>query len=489
MDITLISPYLDICSYGIRSLSSVLRENGFSTRLIFLHDIKSLLRNDPDFPRKYHPRVVKELVDLCTDSDFVGISLMSNYYDRSLELTKAIQANAGKEVIWGGVHPTLMPDECIQLADMVCVGEGEYAVLEFMKKRRDEEDFYDSKNFWFKKNGDIIKNPLMELITDLDKIPVQDISLQEHYTLTWEQDDIIRMDEKILESLIMEGLALGNRKHFFQVIATRGCPHKCSYCCNYTIETLYPGQRHIRRRSVRNLIDELVYIKEKMPYLELFAFTDDSFLAAKTEWLEEFSEEYRRKVGLPFFCLTSPVTINRKKLELIVDMGLHIIEVGMQTGSDRTRKMYNRHIPNDKVIEAAKILNEFKERIFPPVYDVILDNPFESTKDKLETIKLMHCLPHPKIFQYFSLTYYPGTLVLKMAKDAGIVKDIVKDVYRKYYFSKEYNYVNFLYLLAEKKIPSWLFYILSNPLIVYTLNTIIPGNLLKLIIRKFQGRG
>jgi len=488
MDITLISPYLDICSYGIRSISSVLRGEGFKTRLIFLHDIKALLKNSPDFPRRYHPNVLKGVVDLCEDSDLVGISLMSNYYDRSLELTRAIKARLDVPVIWGGVHPTLMPEECVELADLVCVGEGEYALLDFMKKRKNGGDYYDSKNFWFRRDGETVKNPLMELIQDLNAIPIQDISLEEHYALNWEQDRIIPMDDGMLKSLIMEGLALGEGKHFFQVIATRGCPHKCSYCCNYAIEALYPGQKHIRRRSVKNLIDELVYLKERMPYLELFAFTDDSFLAARMEWLEEFRDEYKSKVGLPFFCLTSPVTINRKKLELIVDMGLHIIEVGMQTGSEKTKSMYNRNIPNEKVVEAAWVLNEFKDRIFPPVYDVILDNPFETVKDKLETIKLMHSLPHPKIFQYFSLTFYPGTLVLKMAQEAGIVKDIVEDVYRKYYFSKDYNYINFLYLLAEKKIPSWLFSILSHPALVHILNLMIPGKFLKELIRKIQGR-
>lgn len=489
MDITLISPYLDIFSYGVRSLSSTLREHGYSTRLIFLHDLKALTEGNFDYPRKYHPAVLDGVVELCQDSDLVGISVMSNFYDRSLELTRTIQERTGVPVMWGGIHPTLMPEECIELADMVFIGEGELALPEFMKKRKGGIDYYDSSNFWFKRNGEIIKNSLLDPIQDLNSIPMQDISLEEHYTINWEQNKIIEMDEKVFESLTTNGMSIGDRKPIFQVMATRGCPHKCSYCCNYAIEKLYPGHGRIRRRSVGNLIDELVYIKGRIPSIELFAFTDDSFMAADSDWLNEFSEEYKSKVGVPLFCLSSPVTINRKKMDLFVDTGLYSIEIGIQTGSAKTKKMYNREISNESVVKAAKLLNEYRDKIYPPVYDIILNNPLERITDMLDTVRLMHSLPHPKIFNYFSMTFFPGTLVLEMALEAGVVKDMIEDVYRKHYFIYGYKYINILYLLAEKRIPGWIFSILTNTALAYILNAILPEKLLKYLVTKAKNRG
>jgi len=286
----------------------------------------------------------------------------------------------------------------------------------------------------------------------------------------------------------MDGLALGKGKHFFQVMATRGCPHKCSYCCNYAVEALYPGQGKIRRRSVDNIMKELVYLKNMMPYLELFLFTDDSFLAANSKWIQEFRDKYKEKIGLPFFCQTNPVTITPKTMETIIDAGLQIINLGLQTGSERIKKMYNRHIPNEKVTQAAKLLHQYKDKLYPPIWDVILDNPWETVKDKLATVKLMHSIPAPKIFQCFSLTFYPGTLILKMAKEAGFIDDMVKTVYRKYYFAKDYTYTNFLYKLAEKDVPDWIFSILCNSILAYTLDAIIPSKLIRRIVKRIQNK-
>jgi len=450
--------------------------------------MRSLQRYSPNFPRKYNKNVLKRITELCQDADHVGISLMSNYFDRSLEITNEIHDNLDIPVIWGGIHPTLIPEDCIKYADMVCVGEGEYAMAELLQKRKDGKDYHDTNNLWFKHNGNIIKNPLRDLVNDLDTLPMQDVCYDEHYTINWEQDDIIKIDPVVMKSLIMDGLVLGEGKHFFQVMATRGCPHKCSYCCNYAIETLYPGQGKIRRRGVDNLIEELVYLKEMMPYLELVLFTDDSFLAANSKWLEHFRDEYKKKIGLPFFCQTNPVTITPKTMDTIIDAGLQIINLGMQTGSDRIKKMYNRNIPNEKVINAAKLLNQYKDKLYPPIWDVILDNPWETIKDKLETVKLMHSIPSPKIFQCFSLTFYPGTLIQKMAKEAGLIDDMVKDVYRKYYFAKDYTYSNFLYKLAEKDIPDWVFSILSFPVLVHVLNAVIPSKLFRRVVKAIQGK-
>jgi len=75
-----------------------------------------------------------------------------------------------------------------------------------------------------------------------------------------------------------------------------------------------------------------------------------------------------------------------------------------------------------------------------------------------------------------------------MAKEAGFIDDMVKTVYRKYYFAKEYTYINFLYKLAEKDVPDWIFSILCNPIIVYTLNALIPSRFLRRLIKKIQGK-
>jgi len=44
----------------------------------------------------------------------------------------------------------LIPEDCINYADIVCIGEGEYAMAELLQKKKEGKDYTDTRNFWFK---------------------------------------------------------------------------------------------------------------------------------------------------------------------------------------------------------------------------------------------------------------------------------------------------------------------------------------------------
>ena len=73
-------------------------------------------------------------------------------------------------------------------------------------------------------------------------------------------------------------------------------------------------------------------------------FCDDSFLAASSEEIEQFSEAYRDAVGVPFFVLATPETVTDDKLSCLVDAGLRHVEMGIQSGSPTTLEAYGRPI-------------------------------------------------------------------------------------------------------------------------------------------------
>ena len=216
---------------------------------------------------------------------------------------------------------------------------------------------------------------------------------------------------------------------------------------------------------------ELEIVKEKMPYIELIAFSDDSMTAVSEQVMREFCEEYKRRIDMPFFVLVSPPTVSEKKCEYLVDAGMHLVEMGIQSGSDCTNRMYRRSISNEQVVRAANILNRHKDRIFPPVYDVILDNPYESRADMLKTIRLLLQLPHPYIIQFFSLTFYPGTELWDRARKDGIIEDAVENVYRKYYHDFNKSFLNFLVLAIHNRFPKPLVQLLSNSSVAAVLDS------------------
>ncbi|RLC47959.1 MAG: radical SAM protein [Candidatus Coatesbacteria bacterium] len=474
MKVTLISPYLDVLALGIRGISSFLKANGVECELIFLPDHEALLAEKPHFEYRYPDSLMDDVVQACSGSDLVGVSVMSNYFDRSVQITSAIKKGLGVPVIWGGIHPTVIPEDCLNYCDIVCVGEGEYPTLNLVRAMERGMDYREIRGLWFKDNGKVIKNPLEPLILDLDSLPFQDFDYEDHYTIAGDRKHLVRMDYEVQKDLFVNGLRLGEGLCFYQTMTTRGCPHACSYCCNFAFRKLFPGQQILRHRSIENVMQELEQVKERMPYIELIAFSDDSLTAVSEASMRDFCEEYKRRIDMPFFALVSPPTLSEKKCEYLVDAGMHVVEMGIQSGSERTNRMYRRVIPSEQVYLAAKILNRHKDRIFPPVYDVILDNPYEEREDVLKTVRLLLRLPRPYIIQFFSLTFYPGTELWDRAREDGLIGDAIENVYRKYYHEFEKSFLNFLVLALHHRAPrplirflsqSWLAAILDSRLL------------------------
>ena len=129
MKIVLISPYPDITSFGLRTISAHLRRHGHRTRLVFVPDA---LGDDLLYGvKRYEDHVLDELIELCRDADLIGITLMTNFFDGAVQITERLKSAGVKApVIWGGVHPTIRPEESLEHADIVCVGDGEDALLE-----------------------------------------------------------------------------------------------------------------------------------------------------------------------------------------------------------------------------------------------------------------------------------------------------------------------------------------------------------------------
>lgn len=460
--ITIITPTPpDISAFGVRSLSSYMRKNGFDTRLIFLPGSISKLKDDSDFVYHYSEDIIKQVVKLSEGSDLIGVSFMSNYFDRAIQLTQALKSNLDIPVIWGGIHPSTSPDESLKYADIVCIGEGEEALLELATRIKNKEDYSDIEGLWVKRQDRVVKNKLRKGFVDLDSLPYFDFSLVDHYVIDQEKNTIIPLNMEVFKKVLPRvPHPDGRLKIAFRTMTDRGCPHKCSYCNVSNQKEMYEemGSKYFRARSVENFIKELEEIKNKFPFVEAIQFFDDTFFARPVHELETFSRLYRERIKLPFYCQASPNTISDKKMEYLVNAGLAYVEMGVQTGSKRIKELYNRTESNEKIIEAASIISKHVPKIIPPDYHVIIDNPWETKEDTMETVRLLLKLPKPYGLCISSLVFFPQTALYRKAKNEGLIKDDVSDVYRRpFYITPTSTYPNFLiYLLTFKHFPKFI---------------------------------
>jgi len=416
----------DISAIGIRYLSSYLKSKRHSVKIIFL-------------PKPYGQRekknelrqINKLITDICPD--LIGVSLMSNNFYRAIELTKMIKKIFNIPVIWGGIHPTIKPVECLEYADMVCVGEGELALEKLLtnKTHLTGGQSLDVEGIWYKKEDQIVETGVAPLIFNIDEIPYPDYDFSDHYII---HKGIL---QKLEIDIFRKYYPASSNDH--RLISTRGCPHACAYCCNSVFRSMY-GIKYLRKRSVKNVINEMVEVKKRFSFIKSFKLMDDSFTTNSNEWLREFSQQYKEKINLPFFCLISPLTVNKEKLSYLIDCGLHTVQIGLQSGSDRINKdIYLRHATSKIFLETVNLLETHKDKI-ELIIDVITDNPYETDKDLIETVSVLNKIKRPFRLALFSLAFYPGTALYNKVTEDKI------PINEKEYLFKEFHLFRKTYL-------------------------------------------
>ncbi len=452
MKVALISTYFDIEANGLRMLSSVLRRAGHRTKQIFLP------KTGDGHTSEYPAEAVGDILELCGDVDLVGLTLMSNNFLTASHLTDAIKRKHGAPVVWGGIHPTVRPEESIQHADYVCVGEGEEAAVELASALARGEDATAIANVWARRGDEIVRNPHRPLIEDLDSLPYADYSLEDHYVL--EHGRVVRMGHEHLERFLL---------YRYITSTSRGCILNCSFCCHNAFRKMYGAKAgNTRRRSVEHVIGELEQIKRRMPYVRRIVIDDDSFMDASIEYIHDFARQYRSRVGLPFMVTGFiPITVTEEKTASLVDAGLYNVRMGIQSGAQNTKRIYRRNIKDSVIVRAATIFDKWRSAIRLPNYDLILDNPWENDEDRADTLRLLQELPRPFIITFYSLTFYPGTDLYERARQEGRIQDDVRDIYQKDYLKVNRTYMNGLtYLFGAYRIPKPIERVLLSPAIV-----------------------
>ncbi len=402
MKIVLISTLNAPTDQGLRILSSILKKAGYDTSLIFMSTPKNL----------YSKKELKQLEFFCKDCDLVGISSFSATALKAIQIINLLKRKV-PNIVWGGIHATLYPEECINYCNIVCVGEAEEVILDLVKAIEKNKPIDKIKNLWIKKKNEIIKNPIRNMINNLDEIPFQDFDIETHYIL--KENQIQRFKEKDFGGQII-------------FMTGRGCPYSCDYCSNNAFNKLYKGKRKsiLRWHSIDYVINEMSFVKNKFPSVKFFEPIDDSFSLRPLKEIKEFNEKYKQKINLKFKCLCDPRTITEEKVRLLADAGCYMITIGIQSSERINQEIYHRNMTNEDILRCARILNKYKDKVSVS-YDIITCNPYENPDDIIALINLLRIIPKPYRFSVSSLIYFPGTnLTIRALKDKLITeKDLV----------------------------------------------------------------
>lgn len=419
MKISFVSIETAIQAIGFRKMASLVRSIHPQTEVCYIpvpnqFSYTRVFQKSGEVDFSFSEGDINSIGEHLARTDMVCFSSMSMFAKLTKDVINKIRAiNKATYIVWGGIHPIVHPEDAIQNADAICVGEGETAFKNFLSAFKKGTDYSKTGNFWFNVNGNIIRNNFLPLHSDddMNKFP---LPLYAEEELFFERGTgFVPLD--ISKYLSQNSL-------IYNSIWSIGCPYKCIYCSNSKFIENDSDYRKIRHTSVDYIIFEVKSVLKKHPHISVVVFHDDSFMAISVEILKEFSERWKSEIGLPFCVLgVIPSFVQRDKLSLLVSAGMNRMRMGIQSGSDRILKFYRRPNKPGLIHQAVTTINEFSDYMVPPGYDIIVDNPIETREEIIETLDLLYNLPRPYMLNIFTLRVIPNTELAQEFSKLGIL--------------------------------------------------------------------
>ena len=345
--------------------------------------------------------------------DLLALSCTEDMWELGVLILKEIKDYKLKNnipTIAGGVFPTFAPEIVIkeELIDLVCVGEGENALVDLCKRiEKKNTDFSDITNCWVKtigpeylKNRNVIrKNPIAQPV-DMNENPTIDLSL-------FEENRLYRpMGGKVYK--------------MFPVETHRGCPFTCRFCNSPDQQRLYKEETNssfFRKKRMDLVYKELKHFKEDLG-VEYNYFWADTFLAMSSNEFEEFCEMYS-DIKIPFWFQTRPEAINEYQLKKLIDVGLDRMAFGIEHGNEKFRReMLDRRWSNENIIEKVKIPKKYGVKFS---VNNITGFPKETKKLAFDTIELNRAFDADNSNIHTFVPFH-GTPLRKVCEDLGYIK-------------------------------------------------------------------
>jgi radical SAM superfamily enzyme YgiQ (UPF0313 family) len=356
--VCLIEPGTKISTYppiGILHLASAIRDKydvaikDYSGKDITEREIKNYLKKISPF--------------------IVGLRVLTGPgIPRALLISK-IAKKMNIPVIWGGPHPTILPEQTLENEniDAVCVGEGEYTLQDLLKYFEGKTKTVNGAGI--KINGKIKIFPPQKKVVDFQNLPLPSWDLL---------DDINRY--------------FPNKKHnSLPVSTTRGCAFKCGFCHNSNKNVKgYLGCYRIAepQRAIEELKLVQSLIKNKINHLDV---GEDLHLISHS-YAEKFCEAIKRSgiKNLTWSTSTRYSMINEKTIDLIAKHKCTEVMLGVESGSKRIQGI------NGKIVDlniAIKFAGRLRRRGIFVRNTYIFGHPTETEKELEQTIEFIKKIP------------------------------------------------------------------------------------------------
>ncbi len=369
--------------YALLYLERMVRDLGLEIVLI-----------DEQVQRAYHSVLenVKERLLLVAVSAMTGDQIVGG-----VRFSKSVREVSDCPIIWGGWHPTLLPEQTLREAyvDIVVIGQGEYAFQNLVKRIQCGAEIQGIPGVGYKREGECVVTPPAQFV-DINEFPRNDHRL-------------LDVNNYVFKSSYAERCV--------GYFCSHGCPHHCAFCC---VATIYGRKWY--NKGVDEIIEDLRYFKESAE-IDSVTFDDDNFFVNREFALEFSKKMIESKLGLLWDTSAHAATFLKNfsddDVELFYRAGCRQIYVGAESGDQDILDLISKGTTVDDNLKFVKLLKRHK---IIPMLSTMVCFPVDSGEDVDQTIdmvrraKLLDPNLRARIFFY---TPYPGTELYDKAIAAG----------------------------------------------------------------------
>jgi radical SAM superfamily enzyme YgiQ (UPF0313 family) len=383
---------------SLQAVSAMLKRHGHQTELAYdqsLFDDKNYLFLPRLATLFDHKRVVLAQI-LDSRPDLVAFSVLTSNYLWALDMARRVKQRLDVPVVFGGIHPTTLPELVIanECVDMLVVGEGDHAMVDICDSLEARDGRTDIPNVWFKRGGEVISNDQRPVVANLDDLPIPDKALfAPHVPL----------------------------KNYYLAVTARGCPFTCSYCeCSYQARELARlGAPRLRERSPEAVLQELETMQARYGF-KWVDFRNNTFTATK-RWVRAFLPEYARRIGLPFRIFGHPLTIDAEIAGLLKEAGCFSVQLGVESWSESVREdIFNRHETNAQILACVEAMDAVG---LPYSCDYILGAPTQTEQELQDAARFFMDRKCCYRVSAFMLAYQPKLEINRIGVELGDVTE------------------------------------------------------------------
>ena len=390
MKILLLKPISDIYyviqpNLGLGYLATIIRNEG--------HEVKILDAGKENLTWDKFKEIVKE------NYDIIGIQMFTHEILDVEKHIKIIRENSDSTIIVGGAHISGLPEKTMKMdIDFGFIGESEIGIREFIKLKKEEyiaANLSHIPNLVWKMEENIIVNKKTQYknLDDIqypawDLMPVNEYPLAPHGSFS-------------------------RKKIVAPIIATRGCPYKCTFCGGKSVTGI-----KLRTRSVKNIIDEILFLYDKYKVKE-FQIVDDNF-TLKNKFVTEFCE---RIISLNLdLALSLPNgiridSLNEELLKLMEKAGFYSFAIGIESGNDRILKIMKKDLDKETIREKIELIKKHTKINITGFF--LIGYPGETEEEILETIEFAKSLNIDKASFMFVMPL-PGSELWDLYEDKDV---------------------------------------------------------------------